>query len=673
MTTNLAKYFAFAVFSLSPLSHITAQTDGGDWEETYQTLDNPEEEEAEEWEMSYEELCELAEHKIDINSAGKEDLLRLPFISEQQVMDIMEYLYHYGSMKTANELLMIESIDYKTQQMLLKYIVFGNTDGKKRFPSAEYISKYGKNTLLADVRMPLYEHKGDKWGYLGYNVKHWLRYEFTCGKWIRAGVMMAQDAGEPFFAGNNKQGYDYMSPYIIIKGLGRLKTLAVGRYKARFGMGLALNNSFSMGKQASSASVGRVSEGLYAHASRQEGNYMQGAGATMEIMRNMELTTFVSYRKIDTTLNNEDNSIATILKNGYHRTASEMLRKHNASQTVVGGNANYSISGFHFGITGYHTAFDKPLHPDTAKLYKLIAPWGKSFWNISGDYGYTNHQIAIKGELATNDNGGLATINSISYAADNHLSVVAIQRFYSYRYYSVMGSAFSEGRSIQNESGIYIGTTWYPTGRITFANYIDWAYFPWPKYLVTGSSHTFDMQHSATWAAKHWETTVRYRLKTYNKDCNNADGSKYLGRITHHRFRISTTHRGRQTFARTQADVSLSGRHHTSSGYSVSQQFGMKTGKWQIYCALAYFNTDGYDSRIYIYERSTPYSISFPLLYGHGTRLAATARFDMSHSLMAMTKIGSTWHFDDNGKGSGYQQTSTKKPTDIDMMLCWKF
>ena len=149
---------------------------------------------------------------------------------------------------------------------------------------------------------------------------------------------MSQDAGEPFFAGKNKWGYDYASPYMLIKDLGKVKTLAIGRYKARFGMGLVMNNSFSMGKQASLASIGRVSRGLYAHASRQEGNYMQGIGATVETIHNLDVTGFLSYRKIDATINSDDNSISTILKTGYHRSATEMLRRRNASQAIMGGN-----------------------------------------------------------------------------------------------------------------------------------------------------------------------------------------------------------------------------------------------------------------------------------------------------------------------------------------------
>ena len=49
---------------------IQAQTDITDWESSFQTIEDVDEEEVENWEMQYEELSDLIEHKIDINSAN---------------------------------------------------------------------------------------------------------------------------------------------------------------------------------------------------------------------------------------------------------------------------------------------------------------------------------------------------------------------------------------------------------------------------------------------------------------------------------------------------------------------------------------------------------------------------------------------------------------------------
>ena len=77
--------------------------------------------------------------------------------------------------------------------------------------------------------------------------------------------------------------------------------------------------------------------------------------------------------------------------------------------------------------------------------------------------------------------------------------------------------------------------------QLTFSHYFDWAYFPWPKYLATASTRTFDMQHSATWSKNTWSITARYRLKTWNKDSKDDDDNKFLDRITQHRIRLTIT------------------------------------------------------------------------------------------------------------------------------------
>lgn len=672
---NLREQLIILCFSLFSTIGATAQIDITDWENSYQTLDDYEEEEdIQELEMSYEELAELAENKIDINTASREDLLRLPFLSQQQVMDIMEYLYHYGGMKSNTELLMIQSLDYKTCQLLSQCITMSNIDDRtKKFPSLSYIAKYGKNSLISSFHIPLYQRKGDKNGYLGYKYKHWTKYEFTCGKWIKAGLMLSQDAGEPFFAGKNKWGYDYMSPYLQLKNLGKATNIVVGRYKARYGMGLVINNSFSLGKQASLASIGRVSRGLYAHSSRQEGNYLQGIGATIEMMRGLELSAFLSYRKIDATINADDNSISTILKTGYHRSESEMKRRRNSSQSLIGANLNYQSNGFHIGITSIQTSFDKPLHPDTTKLYKRISPWGKRFWNIGADYGYMAHRIAINGEIATNNNKGIATIHNINYAINSQLSVVAIYRFYSYRYYSLLASSFSEGRGVQNENGIFVGLDYKISAKLSLSNYIDFAHFAWPKYLVTGSSNTFDDQLSATWNSKRMEIIARYRIKSWNKDGKDANGNTFLDRITQHRIRIKAQNKNKLLYLSSQVDFNIYDKDNISFGYMVSQQVGLRKKIFQINASLAYFHTDDYNSRIYSFERSTLYNMSFPVQYGHGIRCAAMARVDILRNLIAMAKVGSTYHIDRKQIGSGLQTIYSHCPTDIDLQVRWKF
>ena len=58
------------------------------------------------WEETYELLCDLELHPMNLNSVTREQLEQLPFLTAQQVEDIMAYLYQYGPMKSEAELMM---------------------------------------------------------------------------------------------------------------------------------------------------------------------------------------------------------------------------------------------------------------------------------------------------------------------------------------------------------------------------------------------------------------------------------------------------------------------------------------------------------------------------------------------------------------------------------------
>ena len=90
------------------------------WEQVWQEIMTPEDTEDmdEAWEDYHGYLQQLADHPIDLNHTSREDLEQLPFLSFQQVMDIIEYLDRYGPMRSLNELKMIGSLDYQQIALL---------------------------------------------------------------------------------------------------------------------------------------------------------------------------------------------------------------------------------------------------------------------------------------------------------------------------------------------------------------------------------------------------------------------------------------------------------------------------------------------------------------------------------------------------------------------------
>lgn len=129
-----------------------AQTDKDyPWMQYYDQLIELEDIDDENIENTYDILMSLSENKINLNTATKEDLEQIIFLTPQQIEEISEYIYKYGPIRTMGELAMIESLDAVRRQ-LLSYFVYIDNEQKKQFPTIKNILKYGKMTSLQQQR-----------------------------------------------------------------------------------------------------------------------------------------------------------------------------------------------------------------------------------------------------------------------------------------------------------------------------------------------------------------------------------------------------------------------------------------------------------------------------------------------------------------------------------------
>ena len=620
------------------------------------------------WEEMYEQLCEFAQHPINLNQASREQLEQLPFLSAQQVEEIMAYLYQYGPMKSPAELQMIRSLDYQRRRLLAYFIEIDDGEQKRDNLNLKTMMQYGRHELMATAKVPLYERKGDREAYKGWPYRHWVRYQFSYGDYVKAGLVGAQDAGEPFFANKNRVGYDYYSYYLQLKNWGLLESLVVGKFRVSMGMGLIANNGFAMGKLSSLQNLGRSASSLRAHSSRSSADYLQGLGATVTIAKGLSATGFLSYRAMDATLN-KDGTAATIVTSGYHRTETELEKKNNLKNTSYGATLRYQGSGFHAGLNVVGTHLSRELKPKTSVLYRQHAAWGTDFLNFSTDYGYVNPRFAINGETAMNKYGALATINSLSLQCGSGVSLMALYRFYSFRYTSLYSNSFSDGGAVQNESGIYLGANWQPSPRWKVMAYSDYAYFPWAKYQVSLSSHAFDNLLQVSYLRNNWTLEARYRLKLRQKD--NANKTT-LQTITTHRGRLNLSYDGSWS-SRTQLDYTKIASGQQDRGWMVSQSLGYRYRWLRLSGGLGYYHTDSYDSRVYLYESGPLYNYGFSQYSGEGIRYWLMARGEIGKRLIVTAKFGITDYFDRSVIGSSYQQIDGSSQSDVDLQVRWKF
>ena len=215
-----------------------------------------------------------------------------------------------------------------------------------------------------------------------------------------------------------------------------------------------------------------------------------------------------------------------------------------------------------------------------------------------------------------------------------------------------------------------LGATWNPLAHLRLQGYADYAYFPWARYQVSQSSHAWDFLLQATWQRGHWTLLARHRTRLRQKD--NAQ-HRALTANDSHQQRLSATFSQGPWSWRTQLDLSQTRRPQTDNGWMLSQHLLWTHRDVQLSMMGALFDTDSYQSRLYVYERQLRHEFYFPSYYGHGLRLNVQAQADLSSNLSLAVRLGYTNYFDRSAIGSGLQQILHSHQSDLDLQLRWRF
>ena len=639
----------------------------------------------------YDKLEELSVKPLDINDVTITDLQQIPLLDAEQINDLIEYRDKHYPIRTMEELGMIESVDRRLRLLLSSVLCVGKAatmnggDDKSRL----------RHNVTLTAKIPTYYRAGDQsapaktaWGkntyagrYLGDPVQHSLRYSLKIGNHIDVNMSGSKQAGEPFFSNGNDWGYDRYRLNASISNQGRLYHAVVGHFRGSFGMGLVLNTGgFSLGKEALSGTAAIRSSYFTAHNGGSDSKYFQGIAATVGLTDAITVASFVSYRKIDATLN-KDSTVSSVLTSYYHRTQTEMNKHNNTTQFAAGAHVTYNI-GKHLtlGVSGLYTSYNRELNPtyttsaaQTAqKEYRTYYPHGSKFWNVGIDYHLHLNKLSLSGETATGDCGNIATVNRVQWSV-GRVDLLAVQRYYAYQFYSIYGSSFSEGGRVQNESGIYLGAKWNAGKNIVVSGYTDISYFPWLKYQVSNSSYVWDNRVTGEWSNDSWSVAMRYKIKLRQKDKKQEDGTKALANKLDQRLRITVGFTNERWSAKTQLEGCIINNDETSSGFIFSQTGQWKALKWlTVSGSAAYFNTKDYESRQYVYERTVRYAFGFGSYYGHGIRASLFAKVQPLAWLSVQAKAGHTRYFDRDTIGTADRMIFSSYQTDFDVQLTVK-
>ena len=88
---------------------------------------------------------------------------------------------------------------------------------------------------------------------------------------------------------------------------------------------------------------------------------------------------------------------------------------------------------------------------------------------------------------------------------------------------------------------------------------------------------------------------------------------------------------------------------------------------------LQYFETDGYDSRLYAYENDVLYSYSIPAFYDKGFRYYITANYNLTKKISLWIRLAQTIYRDKTSIGSGLDEIAGNRRTEIKVQAGYIF
>ncbi|MEI6748634.1 MAG: helix-hairpin-helix domain-containing protein [Bacteroidales bacterium] len=638
-----------------------------------------------------DDLGRLKRHPINLNAATDDDLRNLSFLNELQIANLRAYIMQYGSIASIYELQMIEGFSQEMIELMLPFITLTAQSEKDKI-TLKRLLHYGKADILLRYQQLLEQQKGylpasdsglllnPNARYLGNQGRLFTRFKYAYSDRLQFGFTGEKDPGETFFPSNDtlKKGFDFFSTHAFYQGPGLVRQVAVGDYQVQFGQGLTLWSGLSFGKLPGEVGGKKAGMGIKPSTSSNENLFMRGAATTLASGK-FGLTLFYSTHKVDAnlvqgdTLSASDTYLTSLQESGYHRTPGELADKDASTIKAGGGHLTYQTGTLRLGATAWQQKLDAILQkPSTPEYLFYVTKKTSVYTGI--DYDYLYKKLNLYGEFARGDNGAVAYVGGISFAADPRFLISSTYRNYPRDYVNLISSAFAENSSPMNETGLYTGFVASLASKWTLTAYVDQYRFGWLRYRVEAPSRGEEYSAQLNWQASR-SSEISLRFREQHKQLNSTE-NMYLNTIqTNDKRNIRL-----QVSINPLPYLSLKSRIEyseyrdskgISKGYLLYQDVGFRPekSKLSLVFRFALFDAPDYNSRLYAYENDVLYAFTSTAFNGIGSRFYIVAAWKLNRHAEIWAKYSRAYYSDRQIIGSGLDEIDGNTRSEIKVQL----
>lgn len=637
-----------------------------------------------------EEQDETKWKPVNLNTATEEDLARIPFLNGTQRKDLMDYLKQYGEVFSVYELLSVPGFDSITIRRINQYICFPTVSHSLPLTFGN-LAKYGKNELLItagtffprpngyrpqesqDMSVAAATYPGSPYGVS-------FRYTYSFGGQIAIGFSGDKDPGEQFFAGAQKNGMDYYSGYVCYSGKRTLRRLIIGNFRAGWGLGLTFNNGGTLGTYPGFKQEFTGGGGIRPTQSVSESNILRGLAVNLGISR-FSLSGFCSYRQRDATVIGADAFsgkalfFSSFVETGYHRSISEIKKRAQVPELIIGGNLSFRGNFFSLGITACSSSLGVSYKPQPT-LYNQFSFSGKNNLVTGADFNIFYRFLRVSGEVSRSRNGCVAWITALNLNPDPRVSAVILYRNYPPGFQNMYSNCFGQNSSNSNERAWFLSLTASLPWQLNLSAFADFCSYPWAKYGINSPSSGNELGAMLNWPVhKSLNLILRFRYSSgetnisEENDIIHATGGQCI-----YDYRIQLNWIVSHSVvmqSRIEFKESWQYSFRAATGWLMFQDLSWKPLKFPLKLSFRYsvFDCPDYSARIWAYEQDVLYGYSMPAFYGRGIRACLFLSYTPGRHLAVSLKSGLTRYNDKNIISSGPDQIDANWRLDLAVQL----
>lgn len=484
-----------------------------------------------------------------------------------------------------------------------------------------------------------------------------------------------KDAGESFGPLHRNAGFDFSSQAIAWQPrIGKVTKMILGDFQSRFGQGLILNMLPFQPGSGSRISRGYGLKLFKMHSSRDENNHLRGVAFEMEPSKNMSFFTFYSRNAVDANIQKdaagEVESFSSLQSTGLHRTESEIEDRESILTSIWGMSLSYSLRrlttiSMNMIDISYSAAWAPRL-----RAYNQFAFNGRDHRFGSVDIRTAINGHSLFGEFALADNAAQSFIVGYVASLDPSWDISLIYRYGDKRYSAPFASnTFFLFNRPSGEEGWQLDIQFLQTDDIAWKVSFITLRNSWLRSNQDFPSDglLFQLTGHIEWNERN-QSSVRFGYELRPVSTNISSNFRDISHFQRYRMRLHYMRiiSDRLTI-RVRTETSLfRNREEQSMGVLAFQDFIYSWGqRIKAIFRCAWFTTDDYDSRIYMYENDVPGTFSIPAYFGHGMRFYTLFKFQISRNMRFHCRLSRTILWDRESIGSGVDRITGNDRTHI--------